>query len=170
MGREIRRVIPSWEHPKKERYDVRQGRYVQGFQPLFDEPFAPKMREWFAAWEKWERGEKPEGAEETEHFWDWDGGPPDPTYYRPDWKAEEMTWWQVYETVSEGTPVTPAFATAYELIDYLATYGDYWDQSRGDGAWTRANAQSFVERGFAMSGVMIVGTGEMFAPRDGMPS
>ena len=40
-------------------------------------------------------------------------------------EAEELTWWQVYGTVSEGTPDTPAFATSAELIYYLFTYGDY---------------------------------------------
>jgi hypothetical protein len=168
MGREIRRVPANWEHPKHEVWRIPQYAYVQEYQPMFDEPFAPKMREWYAEWEKWERGEKPEGSEDTLNFWDWDGGPPDPKYYRPAWKAEDMTWWQVYETVSEGTPVTPPFATAEELIDYLATNGDFWDQKRHEGAWPRANAESFVRAGWAPT--MITHNGVASMPRDGMPA
>lgn len=168
MGREIRMVPPNWEHPKKERWDMRTGRYVMDYTPMYDEPFAPKMREWYAAWEAWERGERPEGSEKCANFWDWDGGPPDPEYYRPDWKEGEATWVQVYQTVSEGSPVTPPFATREELIDYLADNGDFWDQSRGDGPWERKNAESFVNAGWAPS--LIGFAGALHAPRDGAPS
>lgn len=63
-------------------------------------------------------------------------------------------WWQVWETVSEGSPVTPAFATDAELIDYLVAEGDAWTQGRGDGGWTLENAVAFVSAGWAMSGIM----------------
>lgn len=81
--------------------------------------------------------------------------------------------WQVWETVSEGSPVTPAFATADELVDYLVKYGDAWDQKRGDGGWNRENAESFVARGYAMSLIMVNTPGqqpEVYSPRDGVPA
>ena len=54
------------------------------------------------------------------------------------------------ETVTtEGTPVTPPFATTDELVDYLATRGDFWDQERGDGPWDRKSAEEFVKAGWA---------------------
>jgi len=82
-----------------------------------------------------------------------------------------MTWFQAYETVSEGTPVTPPFATQEELIDYLATRGDFWDQHRGEGPWPRENARKFVlGSGWAPS--MIVTTGpagvDIKTARDGI--
>jgi hypothetical protein len=77
------------------------------------------------------------------------------------------TWFQVYETVSEGTPVTPPFATKEELVDYLVANGDFWDQHRGDGGWSRENAEAFVGAGFAMSLVVNTATGTIKAPRDG---
>jgi hypothetical protein len=52
--------------------------------------------------------------------------------------------WQVWETVSEGSPVTPVFITADALIDYLVSHGDAWDQKRGEGGWTREQAAAFV--------------------------
>lgn len=176
MGREIRRVPPNWEHPKKEVPDHRRGVMVEREQPMFDRPFAPAMRDWFARWEAWERGERPDYCDDEESrklpFWEWDGPPPDPHYYRPDWKPEEMTWLQVYETVSEGTPVSPPFATEEELIQYLADNGDFWDQLRvkegrqqGPAAWGREAAERFVKKRWAPSGMLV--NGQFLTARDG---
>lgn len=96
-------------------------------------------------------------------FCRWHGTPPDPSYYRPPWNESEATWWQVYETVSEGTPVTPPFETQEELIEYLVANGDFWDQSRrAEGCstmncdpWSREQAEKFVKNsGWAPSFVM----------------
>jgi hypothetical protein len=65
---------------------------------------------------------------------------------------QEMTWYQVYETVSEGTPVTPPFETQSELVEYLVANGDFWDQRcRKEGSsimecapWSRKQAEAFV--------------------------
>jgi hypothetical protein len=75
------------------------------------------------------------------------------TLWLRDGKIRE--WWQVYETVSEGTPVTPPFATKEELIEYLVEHGDFWDQrNRHDyrcyvdpgcyPPWSRKAATTFV--------------------------
>lgn len=89
-----------------------------------------------------------------------------------DWQATEPPagdWWQVWQTVGEGSPVTPAFATAEQLIDYLVAYGDVWDQRRGDGGWKREAAEKFVGTGWAASMVVVdSATGrEIYEPRDG---
>jgi hypothetical protein len=166
MGREIRRVPPNWEHPKKEFSRIEFGRYVmkEDYQPMYDEPFGPAMDEWYAEW----KAHKPE-EHDGMPYWEYNGGPPDPAYYRPAWPEGSATWWQVYETVSEGAPVTPPFATREELVEYLVQNGDFWDQHRGDGGWTRKNAESLVSQGFAMS--MVVHTGpsgvDIKMPRDG---
>jgi len=52
--------------------------------------------------------------------------------------------WQVWETVSEGSPVTPVFPTAEALADHLALYGDHWDQKRGTPGWGHEVAAAFV--------------------------
>jgi hypothetical protein len=171
MGREIRMVPPNWEHPKRERYDPLQGQYVSGYQPKYNRDFATYMREWFAEWSKWEDGYRPAGILDCETYCEAEGPPPDPDYYLHGVKPEDCTWFQVYETVSEGTPVTPPFATKAELVDYLTQFGDFWDQSRtkrgiqDSAPWSQANAESFVGTGFAMSLVVI--NGEIKAPRDG---
>ena len=165
MGREIRMVPPNWDHPKQE------GRYDDRLQPMFNKTFEEAAADWKAGYAAWERGERPDYCGEESkalEFWEYDDGPPDREYYRP-WKDEEATWVQIWETVSEGTPVTPPFATKAELVDYLATNGDFWDQKRGHGPWKRKAAEEFVEAGWAPSMVM-VGTpegGKIFMARDG---
>lgn len=179
MGREIRRVAANWEHPRQNCPHYHPWRGVceeakenggQCSKPLYDEDYEFAIEGWIEGYQLWKKGEHPDQDEgnKNELYWEWWGGPPDPEYYRPKWEGEP-TWYQVYETVSEGTPVTPAFATKQELIDYLVEHGDFWDQNRGDGGWDRKNAESFVETGYAFS--MVVTASEdsvdIRAPRDG---
>lgn len=49
-------------------------------------------------------------------------------YYMPDFPKDAVLGYCLYESVSEGTPVTPVFATQEELIDWLATMGQDYDQ------------------------------------------
>jgi len=173
MGREIRKVPANWAHPKIERPNHRLGIMEESYHPLYDRAFAPAMREWIEGWDAWERGERPEYCSEESSslpFWEYEGFPPDPNYYRPDWKSEEMTWLQVYETVSEGTPVTPPFKSREELVEYLVKYGDFWDQKRrAEGRsimrctpWPRDEATAFVfGAGWAPS--MVVADGKVMS-------
>lgn len=183
MGREIRKVIPNWEHPRQQcehspwkgGCDDAKLNGGKCAQPLYDHDYESTAEEWLKGLAAWEAGEDPDRAQQEKddghriYFWEWEGTPPAREYYRPKWTEEEATWFQVYETVSEGTPVTPAFATKEELVDYLVAKGDYWDQHRGDGGWSRKNAEAFVGVGFAMSMVVshtAEGT-EIKTPRDG---
>ncbi len=131
-------VPPNWEHPKDE-----SGRD----KPMYDERFEDAAAKWKKDFAAWEAGERPNYFSELEdgklEYWEWEVGPPDREYYRP-WKDEEATWFQVWQTVSEGSPVTPPFATKPELVEYLVAHGDFWDQKRGDGPWSRKSAESFV--------------------------
>lgn len=152
MGREIRRVPPNWEHPRNEK-----GRY----RPMYDETFAEAALVWLRACEAWERGDHedllddPTLKERYPFYWQWNGDPPSGDYYRPEF-AEEPTWWQLYETVSEGTPVSPPFATADELIDWIAANGT---GGVGAGSMPREAARRLVEGGYAPS--MIVSDGRI---------
>lgn len=160
MGREVRRVPKDWQHPKKREYNVLKHCYEERYQPMYDEPFAPKMREWYAAWEAWERGERPEGATSATYI-EWDGGPPDPAYYRPDWPEETRTHLMMYESTSEGTPISPAFETPEEVARWLtdnnaSAFGSSTASYEG---WLRV-----CKGGYAPSAVMTVhgdGSGTM---------
>ena len=140
MGRELRMVPPNYEHPKDK--------------PMRNTTFEQASSEWKQEFAAWERGEYPGYADEESkrlEFWEWHGMPPEREYYRT-YKDEDATWFQVWETVSEGTPVTPAFATREELVEYLVANGDFWDQSRRRegrslipcGPWDRDQATKFV--------------------------
>lgn len=69
-------------------------------------------------------------------------------------------WWQVWETVSDGSPVTPAFASAEELADHLMLHGDAWSDGK---AWSQDAVRGLFGDGFAMS-LAITGDGRAFAP------
>lgn len=178
MGREIRMVPPNWEHPKTTRPNHRLGRMEECYQPLYDNDFETAMQAWLDELEEWKNGKMAEEAADPKFgtgidttqpyrsFCEWSHCAPTPEYYRPVWK-EDCTWIQMYETVSEGTPVSPAFATPEELIDYLVANGDFWDQKRraeGNcsmecGPWKRENAERFVRGGWAPS-MMVMHTAE----------
>jgi hypothetical protein len=168
MGREIRMVPENWDHPKNWVLGTKGPE--ERFHPMFDRSFDEAAALWTAEFIEWQSGKRPDYCDEESAqlpYWEWAGMPPEREYYRP-WQKSEAVWIQVWETVSEGTPVSPPFATPKELVDYLATNGDFWDQERGDGPWDRADAESFVERGWAPT---LVTTGsETFAPRDGLPA
>jgi hypothetical protein len=160
MGREIRRVPKNWEHPKSN------GKFI----PLYDLSYEQKARDWLENCIKWENNthddliKHPEYKKEYPFFWQYECNPPDPSYYRSEF-TKEANCYQMYETVSEGTPVSPVFETKNDLVDYLVKNGDFWDQIRGDGGWIREIAEQFVEREWAMSGMFV--NGEIKTPRDG---
>jgi hypothetical protein len=157
MGREIRRVPAHWEHPEREERNWQTGQLEKFFMPLYDESYSVAITEWIKGHESWLKGEHPDQAkypDETakyEFYAQWSGNPPAVNYYRPDWKPEEMTWYQVYETVSEGTPVTPPFETKEELIAYLVENGDSFSEGV---PWTREGAEKFLQTEWAPSGII----------------
>lgn len=167
MGREIRRVPPNWEHPQR---DPSKNPYRhEGLQPMRDRRFDEAFSEWLEDFDRvragnlsdFERECYPRGLADWLHD---EGAPPDPDYYRP-WADEEATWYQVWENVSEGTPVTPPFATKEELVDYLVEHGDFWQHDAIKRGWERKRpgypgysrkaAEAFVRDGYAPSMVTI---------------
>lgn len=180
MGREVRRVPVNWNHPTMVDHTGRECA-----QPMFDKRFEDTAKKWKDDLAKWEQGLRPacisgkmvwqplnewlyrDKATPNQEWWEYEGDPPsDRSTYRP-WLDAEATWFQVWETVTEGTPVTPPFATREELIDYLVTNGDFWDQKRraegrdkmgiGCEPWGRNAATKFVNAGWAPSMIMTNG-------------
>ena len=78
---------------------------------------------------------------------------PDPANYMPVWDDADDLGWCLYETVSEGTPVTPVFATPEELIDHLATVGQDWDQV----PLRREAAETLVRNGSSFGSMIVTG-------------
>jgi len=124
MGREIRRVPKGWEHPKNDR----------GFQPMYDEDYETAITQWIENHNLWLIGKHPDqkkypDAAKCKYYAEWEGNAPEVEYYRPKWKDEERTCFQVYETVSKGTPVTPVFESKEKLIEHLVEHGDDWSDA-----------------------------------------
>ena len=156
-------VPKGWQHPRKD-----NGSY----QPMFNSSVDDDYIEWLEEFDKFKSRELDDIADEQGYnrkapyaaFCDWWGCPPDPEYRRPSWKEEDITNYQMYETVSEGTPVSPVFETKEQLVDYLVKNGDYWDQSRrkqGNCAmncepWSRQQAENFVKAGWKPSMIMTI--------------
>lgn len=116
MGREVRRVPKNWEHPMVEmdRYVNGRVQKVMGHQPMFDEDFESAMDEWYAKFKAYAPADH-----DNEPYWEYNGAPPDPAYYRPKWSDAERTHLMMYEDTSEGTPISPAFETPEELARWL---------------------------------------------------
>lgn len=146
MGRELRRVPADWVHPRD---------WQGHLKPLFDKDFATEARDWLDQAIAWDNGTHadlqghPERKEQSPFFQQWDGGCPEPDAYRPAWPEESRTHFQVYETVTEGTPISPVFATTEEVVDWLIEQG-YSDLA----------ARGFVAEGWAPS--MVIAAGRLY--------
>jgi len=144
-------VPKGWEHPKNK-----QGHY----DPLFDRTYTEVAQEWVdcaAAYHARDlvklkeldvyMGDDPESVfAEHPWYWEWTDSPPSPDYYRPEFDAP-ADHCQMYETVTEGTPVSPVFATRGELAQWIVDNLGYSEDA----------AAGFVEDGWAPSLVMCAG-------------
>lgn len=148
MGREVRKVPADWQHPKNS-----DGRY----EPLFGGSWANDAAEWDEERAKWERGEFPEYTSEASRAMPYDryaGRRPYSADYMPDWPESERTHLMMYETTSEGTPISPAFETPEELARWLAdTHASAFGNERASyEAWL-----AVARGGYAPSAVMVGG-------------
>jgi len=160
MGREIRRVPKGWEHPRDE-----DGH----FRALYDQDYQSAAEEWWEAAVAWQDGsglDEHEQQHRLKHtwYWDWDGGPPDKDSHRPAF-AEPADHFQIYETVSEGSPVSPVFASAEELVEWMCQPIDWSSEYNRGADWqcmqgrSRESAEAFVEAGSVCSFMVSPGRG-----------
>ncbi len=145
-------VPPNWQHPTNDRGHL---------QPMHNERFEDRFARWLADFDRIRGGNLTDLERECypmHPLAEWlcdEGQPHDPAYYRP-WRDEEATWFQVWETVTEGTPVTPAFATREELVDHLVEHGDRPNAlAHQRSGYSREVAEAFVKAGWAPSMVML---------------
>ncbi|MCW2632089.1 MAG: hypothetical protein JWR88_1051 [Pseudonocardia sp.] len=87
---------------------------------------------------------------------------PNPAEYMPVWPEGTELGWCLYQTVSEGSPITPVFPTAEALVEHLCTEGDDWDQT----PWRREAAEAMVADGWAPTFVVSDQTGVLAGGRD----
>jgi hypothetical protein len=116
MSREIRRVTPNWQHPKDER-----GHY----KPLHDNDYETASQEWEREYAKFMACSSEGRLKEygCAHYWEYINAPDQELYRAEKWTPEEATAYQIYETVSDGTPVSPVFPDLDHLIQWLIDQG-----------------------------------------------
>jgi hypothetical protein len=150
MGREIRKVPFDWQHPKAEKrqWTGSDFEWVEGddYRPLYDRDYETEAERWLQEFDRWRAGTHPHQDADERYFWDYDPPPRQEAYRTRQWTAEEATHYQIYETVTEGTPVSPVFATPGELVEWCVKQG-----------YSRHAAEKFAEMGWVPS--MIVDTG-----------
>lgn len=129
MGREVRSVPQGWEHPKND-----AGRSI----PLLpDFPYS--------------EDEVHEGLADG---WLTDNPPHYGCDLMPQWPEEKKTHYQMYETCSEGTPISPVMGTPEALAKWLA------DNSASAFAGMTASEEdwlSTIKRGSSVSAASIGG-------------
>ncbi len=169
MGVELRRVPSGWEHPTESDYSLRGGIRLayqppagEKFRSLNDDDWAGAMRDWWhdriVSWAMRALWYWPsifgwcDPPVMVRHPPDESDKPPDYWMYRPRWKKRDQTHYQLYQTVSEGSPISPVFATLEELATWAAAQErEVWVGVRGLSydEWMR-----FLDCGYAPSMVV----------------
>ena len=183
MGVELRRVPADWKHPTDHDYSISRYESKLAYLPpkgeawrrLHDEDWGMAMREWWASRIK---------RTLSRWFWYWpsvlgwadppssvrwrdldDDKPPEYWSHRPRWKRGSQTHYQLYETVSEGTPLSPVCASIDELVMWCAAQKPPKEVWVGCGGMTEADWRRFFERGgWAPSGFATPETGYVPGP------
>ena len=166
MGRQVRKVPKNWEHP----------RGIGGrFRPLIEGSYEERAAEWDEEARQWEAGfRKSYGAGEPwvareasdgETYAEYAGERPKPEEYMPSWEDGEADHLMMYEDTSEGTPISPAFATPEELARWLADNGA---SSFADMTATYEQWLPICKGGWAPS--MVIGGGRMMSGVEAMSS
>lgn len=158
MGREVRMVPKDWKHPTDS-----DGKLI----PLLKGSFAQADAYWNDGYEAWQRGEvenyvtggpkwKPKEASalECDSYTEWAGRRPSPDEYMPSFAEGSATMLMMYESTSEGTPISPAFASPEELARWL--FDNNASAFGGMGA-TYEQWLSTCKRGWACSAVVTNG-------------
>lgn len=122
MGREVRRVPSNWVHPEGRslldgfgkalaRWTEEKSQWDAGMREDYGkwDPANPNGRHW----------QQRTGEELSMSFDEWYGQQPDPTDYMPEWPEGERTHYQMYETTSEGSPISPVMESPEVLARWL---------------------------------------------------
>lgn len=99
-------------------------------QPMFNKQYTEAIKEWYNNHILWLAGNHPdqldeelkESASKYKYFAEWDNDVPEIEYYNHYYTPEEATRYQVYETTTEGTPISPIFESKEQAEKYEYYY------------------------------------------------
>lgn len=122
MGRELRMVPKGFQHPVDA-----DGDYI----PLLSGDYREHANEWCQQLRWWMNGDTARIEHFTEcnaknpidsigRYIEFAGPPPQQKHYMPLWLNAAADHFCMYETCSEGTPISPVFATKEDLARWLA--------------------------------------------------
>jgi len=171
MGREVRMVPADYVHPVYSEEETWEHPRLRGrFKPLFyatPEKFAETVAQYKLQKAQWKKGYTldwvsgdfvPKSVEEScATFSEWYGEPPQASDYMLIPK-EQQTHYMMFETVTEGTPISPVFPTAEALAKWLAETG------ANAGAYSTATYEQWLnvcKGGYAPS--MIIANGKIMS-------
>jgi hypothetical protein len=130
-AREIRKVPENWTHPTDT-----NGEFI----PLFDDTFDAAYKYWADGLQKWMAGKPSKPTDEWQStvrsYILFEGVCPDANSCA-DYKGQKRSHYVLYDVQSDGTPLTPAFASLDQLKEYLVNAG-----SKLDGKYTPEEATS----------------------------
>jgi len=116
MAREIRKVPVDWEHPKNAK-----GRFI----PLHTaETYNAHCKEAERALREYA-----DSGLSREAILDRVGGEPDPASYML-FEEASATHFQLFERSTEGTPLSPIFEDAEDLVDYATEHCTGWGREK----------------------------------------
>jgi hypothetical protein len=149
MGIKVRMVPPDWVHPEDE---------------SLSEDFTQRHADWVETRDQFNNGMVRDWGSPLDKAWkpkdarnagvsleEWAGSEPIASEYMPEWPAEVATHFMMYETVTEGSPISPAFATPEELALWLV---DNNASAFGREGATYEQWLSTILRGFAPSAII----------------
>jgi len=158
MSREVRRVPLDWKHPTHPYPETHWSRTSPSrLHDAYSAFFClntPSVSDAQARWDE-ENAQWSAGTHKYQKAYpyvEYAGERPTTFTNMPDFPADEVLGFCLYETVSEGTPVTPVFATEEELVNYLSTIG----QDHGDGPMRRESAEILVKNGDSFCTFMVI--------------
>lgn len=163
MGREVRKIPVNWVHPVDSK-----GNFI----PLLGGNFTVNLKEFELEEEYWKKGLRRAYGEDIEFrdsngswakredkylsmpFEEWQGWRPRKEDYMPEWPAEDCVLYVMYESTSEGTPISPPMKTPEELARWLVKSNA---SAFGASTATYENWLATINRGFAVSAVVTNG-------------
>ncbi len=129
MSREVRKVRPDWLHPKYTADNAPHSRAIGWFIPKIDESYKDAASSWLAV-------ANDQGLDVAMAEF---GHPPEIEAYMPEWTEAERTHFMMYETTSEGTPISPVMESPEALAKWLA------DNDANSGAGRTANYEQWLK-------------------------
>lgn len=157
MGREIRRVPANWEHPRKaygQEHDYEQlsDDYI-GYLKYWEEDvnqFIKHMTEVIKTGKTVIYNKEYTDPQKVYDYLNDEEqalNPSNISGYMP-----SGSWYQLYQNVGEGSPLSPPFKTKDQLVKWLSNNKDYWGHT-----WTPEQAAAMVKSEYAPSGMYVNG-------------